>query len=171
VSRTKFSGQHVMTLCFALISIGVIVQSLRWPFKTALFPVIIGSCALILSIVEFSMSLYETTGGRTKKKKQDAMDFKLSEEIDPAVARSRTRTAFGWIVGFFFLIVLFGFNIGIPLYVLLYLKLQGREKWLISILMTVGSWIFFWGLFIWLLDTPMPEGWVFRGLRAIGIGS
>ncbi len=46
MSRTKFSGQHVMTLCFALISIGVIVQSLKWPFRTALFPVIIGGCAL-----------------------------------------------------------------------------------------------------------------------------
>jgi len=171
VSRTKFSGQHIMTLCFALISIGVIVQSLRWPFKTALFPVIIGSCALILSIVEFSMSLYETTGGRTKKKKQDAMDFKLSEGVDPAVARLRTWTAFGWIIGFFFLIVLFSFNIGIPLFVLLYLKLHGKEKWLISILMTVGAWIFFWGLFIWLLDTPMPQGWLIRGLHAIGIGS
>ncbi len=99
------------------------------------------------------------------------MDFKLSEEVDPAVARRRTWTAFGWIIGFFFLIVLFGFNIGIPLFVFLYIKWHGGEKWLISILMTVGSWIFFWGLFIWLLDTPMPEGWVFRWLYALGIGS
>jgi Tripartite tricarboxylate transporter TctB family len=171
VSRTRFSGQHVMTLSFALISIGVIVQSLKWPFKTALFPVIIGGCALILSLAEFSMSLYETAGGTKKKKKQDAMDFKLSEGVDPAVARRRTWTAFGWIIGFFFLIVLFGFNIGIPLFVFLYVKCHGGEKWLISILMTVGSWIFFWGLFIWLLDTPMPEGWVFRWLYALGIGS
>jgi len=58
-----------MTLCFALISIGVIAQSLKWQFKTALFPVIIGGCALILSLVEFSMSIYETTGGEKKKKR------------------------------------------------------------------------------------------------------
>jgi ABC-type sugar transport system permease subunit len=171
VSRIKFSGQHVMTLCLAVISIGVIVSALRWPFKTALFPVIIGSCALLFSLAEFSMSVYETTGGRTKKKKQEAMDFKFSEDIDPAVAKRRTWTAFGWIIGFFFLIVLFGFIIGIPLYVFLYIKFHGRESWLVSILMTVGSWFFFWGLFIWLLDTPMPEGLVFRALRAIGIGS
>jgi ABC-type sugar transport system permease subunit len=171
VSRIKFSGEHIMTLCFAVISVGVIVSALRWPFKTALFPVIIGSCALILSLAELSMSVYETTGGRTKKKGQEAMDFKLSEDIPPAVAKRRTWTAFGWIIGFFFLIVLFGFIIGIPLYVFLYIKFHGREKWLISILMTVGSWFFFWGLFIWLLDTPMPEGLVFRALHAIGIGA
>lgn len=171
MSRTKFSGQHAMTLCLALISIGVIVSALRWPFKTALFPVIIGGCALILALAELSMSVYETTGGRTKKKKQEAMDFKFSEDVDPAVAKRRTWTAFGWIIGFFILIVLLGFVIGIPLYVFLYIKFHGRESWLVSILMTVGAWIFFWGLFIWLLDTPMPEGWVFRALRAIGIGS
>ncbi|MEI9477799.1 MAG: hypothetical protein WCO26_14645, partial [Deltaproteobacteria bacterium] len=106
MSRIKFSGQHVMTLCLAVISGGVVVTALRWPFKTALFPVIIGGCALILSLAEFSMSVYETTGGRTKKKKQEAMDFKFSEDIDPAVAKRRTWTAFGWIIGFFFLIVL-----------------------------------------------------------------
>lgn len=171
MSRIKFSGQHVMTLCLAVISGGVVVTALRWPFKTALFPVIIGGCALILSLAEFSMSVYETTGGRTKKKKQEAMDFKLSEDVDPAVAKRRTWTAFGWIIGFFFLIVLFGFVIGIPLYVFLYIKFHGGEKWLISILITVGSWIFFWGLFIWLLGTPMPDGLVFRALHAIGIGS
>ncbi len=171
MSRIKFSGQHAMTLCLALISIGVIVSALRWPFKTALFPVIIGGCALILALAELSMSVYETTGGRTKKKKQEAMDFKFSEDIDPAVAKRRTWTAFGWIIGFFFLIVLLGFVIGIPLYVFLYLRFHGRESWLVSILMTVGAWFFFWGLFIWLLDTPMPEGWVFRALHAIGIGS
>jgi len=171
VSRIKFSGQYVMTLCLAVISIGVVVSALRWPFKTALFPVLIGGCAFLFSLAELSMSLYETTGGRTKKKRQEAMDFKLSEDIDPAVAKRRTWTAFGWIIGFFFLIVLFGFKIGIPLYVFLYIKVQGKEKWLIAILMTVGSWFFFWGLFIWLLDTPMPEGWVFRALHAIGIGS
>jgi hypothetical protein len=170
VSRTKFNGEHFMALIFAAISIGVIATALKWPFKTALFPVIIGGCGLVLSLSELTLSVYETTGGRKKKKRQEAMDFKLSEDLDPAVAIRRTLIAFSWIIGFFFMILLFGFNIGIALFVFLYVKFHGRERWAVTIPMTVGSWFFFWGLFVWLLDTPMPDGWVFQGLHAIGIG-
>ena len=57
------------------------------------------------------------------------MDFKLSEDVDKATAARRTLLTFGWIFGFFILILFFGFTIAIPLFVFLYLKIQGKEKW------------------------------------------
>jgi hypothetical protein len=78
--------------------------------------------------------------------------------------------AFGWIVGFFLLILFLGFSIAVPLFVFSYMKIYGKEKWGISIFMSVLAWVFFYGLFIRLLNTPMMEGWLFRGLRLIGIG-
>jgi hypothetical protein len=167
VSRIRFSGQHLMNLCMSTISAVVVIMALRWPFKTALFPVVIGSCVFMMSFAELWLSLFEKEGA----KKHSAMDFKMSEDVEASVALRRTLISFAWILGFFLLILLLGFTIAIPLYVFLYVKIQGNEKWLLSILMAAFSWFFFWGLFIWLLDTPMMEGWFFRILRAIGIGS
>ena len=151
-----------MSLCLAFISIGMIITAREWTLRAALFPMVIGSCALLLSIVELLMSLFETGGS---EKQQDAMDYKLAENSDAALTKRRTAMAFGWIIGFFLLIVLFGLNIGIVLFVFFYIKIGGKEKWPVAIAVTAGSWLLFWCLFVWLLNTPMPEGLILRALK------
>jgi len=157
-----------MSLSMTVISAWVAITALRWPLKTALFPLVISIAVFLMTSVELLLSLF---GKEEVAKKGAAVDFSFSEVVDKKVTFRRTLTIFSWIIGFFFMIVFFGFSIGVALFVFLYLKIQGKEKWGISIIMTLGSWFFFWGLFIWLLNTPMMEGWIFEWLRAIGIGS
>jgi hypothetical protein len=156
-----------MNLCLALIAAGVIITAIKWPFKTALFPMVIGVSVFLMAGAELILSLTERGGKATK---HGTLDFQLSEGMDAAVALGRTWVAFGWIVGFFVLILFMGFSFAVPLFVFFYMKIYGKEKWGISILMGALAWVFFYGLFIWLLNTPMMEGWLFRGLRLIGIG-
>ncbi len=149
-----------------VISAWVIISAIKWPLKTALFPLVISISVFLMTTAELLLSLF---GKEEGAKKGAAIDFKFSEDTDKTVVLRRTLTIFSWIVGFFFLINIFGFSIAVALFVFLYMKIKGREKWGISIIMTFCSWFFFWGLFIWLLDTPMMEGWLFGWLRAIGI--
>jgi hypothetical protein len=39
-----------------------------------------------------------------------------------------------------------------------YLKFQGKEPWVLSIVLTIIAWFAFWGLFVKLLTLPFPEG-------------
>ncbi len=103
-------------------------------------------------------------------KKQAAVDFQLSEDIDPAVATRRTLLAFGWVLGFFVLILLVGFTLSVPLLVFLFLKVQAREKWGITLFLTASSLVFFFGLFVWMLNIPFAEGWIIEGLKALLAG-
>ncbi len=167
MSRTRFSGSNLMNLSMVVISAWVAMTALKWPLKTALFPLVISISVFLMTTAELLLSLF---GKEEGAKKGAAVDFSFSEVVDKKVTFQRTLTIFSWIVGFFFMIVLFGFSIGVVIFVFFYMKIQGREKWGISIVMTLGSWFFFWGLFIWLLNTPMMEGWVFQWLRAVGIG-
>ena len=48
-----------------------------------------------------------------------------------------------------------------PLFVFLYLKLAGKEGWVLSLSMTALSWLTMEGLFNRLLHLPFPEGWLF----------
>ena len=156
-----------MNVSMIVISAWVVISALKWPLKTALFPLVISISVLLMTSAELLLSLF---GKEEGAKKGAAIDFKFSEDIDKKVVLRRTITIFSWIVGFFFLINIFGFPIAVVLFVFLYLKIHGREKWGISLIMTFVSWFFFWGLFIWLLNTPMMEGWIFQWLRAVGIG-
>src|SRR4030066_1895319 len=153
----RYSGAHLMSLCLMVISAGVVITALKWPFRAALFPVIIGISVFFMAIAELLLSLF---GKKEMVVKEAAVDFSLSEGMDKALEIRRTLVIFAWIVGFFVLIILFGFTIAVPLFVFLYLKLQAREGWGTSLIFSVSAWVFFYGLFIWLLNTHIQEGWV-----------
>jgi hypothetical protein len=166
-NRVRLKARYLMHLSLAVISVGVILTSLKWPFKTALFPILVSVFLLIGAVLDFVLCLLE-------KKAKDgtgsgAADFKLSDDIDPAVARRRTLLAFGWVVGFFLLILLLGFPIAIPVMFFFFLKCQAGERWSISLLLTGGALFFFLGLFVWLLNTPFESGWIFDGLKLLGL--
>jgi hypothetical protein len=131
-----------------------IIAATAWPWKAALFPLVIGIPLFALAAAEALWTLFGTDPAT-----EEARDFQLSIGNDTL---RRTLSAVGWIFAFFVAIVLLGFPIAVPLFVFLYLRLQGREGWGISIAMTLGTWAVFYGLFDLLLHLPFPAGWLFE---------
>lgn len=127
-----------------------------WPSKAALFPLAIGIPLFCLAAAEAAWALL---GSRQESAK--AMDFQLSAHEK---SLQRTGVAIAWMLGFFAAIVLLGFPIAVPLFVLLYLKLQGGEGWVLSIVMTLAVWGIFYGLFDRLLHLPFAAGWLLSAL-------
>ena len=123
-----------------------------WPAKAALFPLAIGIPLFCLAAAEAAWVLL---GAREQK--AEAMDFQVATRQGGA---RRAGIAVGWMLGFFAAIVLLGFPIAVPLFVLLYLKLQGGEGWVLSVVMTAVVWGIFYGLFDLLLHLPFPAGWL-----------
>jgi Tripartite tricarboxylate transporter TctB family len=134
-----------------------VVAATAWPLKAALFPLVIGIPLFCLAAAEALWTLF----GSAPQEGGEAKDFQLS--IGKETLR-RTFAASGWILGFFAAIVLLGFPIAVPLFVLLYLKLQAREGWVLSIVMTVAIWGVFYGLFDLMLHLPFPAGWLLTWL-------
>jgi Tripartite tricarboxylate transporter TctB family len=143
-------------LIMIMSAYGVIVAT-AWPWKAALFPLVIGIPLFCLAAAEALWTLF----GAPPAEDGEARDFQLSIGKDTA---RRTLTAVGWILAFFAAIVLLGFPIAVPLFVFLYLKLQGRESWILSIVMTAAVWGVFYGLFDLMLHLPFPAGWLFAWL-------
>ncbi|MBI2985179.1 MAG: tripartite tricarboxylate transporter TctB family protein [Deltaproteobacteria bacterium] len=155
--KTSFSLRFFFSLAVAIAAGYALYASLHWPFRTALFPRVIGVPLLVLSAVEMLLCL--AAPGRERK--GHAVDFEMTTDVEPLVARKRTLAIFSWTLGFLLLILLSGFTLAVPLFVFLYLKVAGKEGWRLTLLLTVVSWIFMEGLFTWLLHLPFPEGWIF----------
>lgn len=131
-----------------------VVTAMDWPWKAALFPFVIGIPLFCLATAEVLWVLFGSTP------RNQTMDFQLSEHLPAEVTRRRTLQAVGWMLGFFGAIVLVSFPVAVPLFVFLYLKLQGREGWGLSLIFTVAVWALFYGLFDHLLHLPFPDGWI-----------
>ena len=153
----KFRAKYLMNVCLMAITAYVFISALEWPLKASLFPMVITVPVFFMALGDLVMNL----AGGWKKEKKSVMDFKLSEEVDKKVALRRTLITAGWIFAFFLMIVLLGFPASVPLFVFCYLKFQAREEWKTSFLITIAIWAAFWGLFIWLLQTQFPKGWLF----------
>ena len=129
-----------------------VVVALDWPWKAKLFPLVIGIPVFCLAAAEVIWSLFGSAA------RIEAMDYQLSANLPQRVTLIRTLQAAAWMIGFLCVIVLAGFPIAVPLFVFLYLKLQGREGWGLSVVMTLAVWGFFYGLFDRLLHLPFPAG-------------
>jgi putative tricarboxylic transport membrane protein len=134
-----------------------VVAAWFWPWKAALFPLVIGIPLFVLSAAEAAWVLF----GKTER--GEVQDFQIARDVPEGDVTRRSATAAAWIVGFFAAIVLFGFPLAVPLFVFLYLKLQANEGWILSAAITAGVWAFFYGLFDRLLHLPFPAGWAFTG--------
>lgn len=126
-----------------------------WPWKAALFPIAIGIPVFCLATAEVAWVLLG------KDAAERASDFQMSTEVPAPLAARRTLIVVAWMLGFFAAIALIGFAAAVPAFVFLYLKLQGRESWTLSLTFSAVVWGFFYGLFEKLLHVPFPAGWLF----------
>lgn len=136
-----------LSAAITLLASWGVLAALSWPLKAKLFPLVIGVPLGGLAIAELWLSLKTAV--------------KPTEEVDGVprnVALRRAAVAAAWIAGFFAAIVLLGFVLAVPAFVLLYLRLQGRESWIFSLVFSAVVWAVFYGLFDRVLHLPFPAG-------------
>jgi tripartite tricarboxylate transporter TctB family protein len=144
----------VLGVASMIVAGGAVVSAWGWPAKAALFPLVISIPLFLLAAAEVLWALLGSAP------RGNVSDFKLSDHLPQGVALRRTLIAAGWILGFFLAILLLGFLVAVPVFVLLYLRLQGRRGWIFSAVFTAVVWAFFYGLFDLLLHLPFPAGWI-----------
>ena len=147
-AATAFSIAVIMLLSLALW------QSRNFGYRAGLFPWVIGIPTLILALLQVTRDI----AGKKKKASTAAYGESTEVTVDPEVAKKRTIAVILWTIGFFLAIWFLSFSYAVPLTILLYLKLAGKEKWPITIAVTFFSWLFYWGLFEKMLNVPFPEG-------------
>jgi hypothetical protein len=152
----KFRLQTLFAVAILIFFIVFVYQANEWRLQARLYPWVIGMPMLVLALLQI---FFDLTGKTARKNTGNApVDFQFGQSMDSAVATRRTWNILSWIFSFFVVIWLLGFGVAVPAFVFFYLKFQAGEKWWLSVVLTAGAWVFFWGLFTWLLNLPFPEG-------------
>jgi putative tricarboxylic transport membrane protein len=149
----KFTTAACFTLGVIVILAVALGQSRNFGYRAGLFPWVIGIPTFILAFLQLGRDLLG-------KKKKATPEFGVTPEVeaDPQVIKQRTIAVILWTLAFFLAIWLLGFTYAVPLMLLLYLKLAGKESWFMTAAVTFGTWLFYWGLFEKALNVPFPEG-------------
>jgi len=155
-----FSKKALFSVVVAIMLALALFQSRNFGYRAGLFPWVIGIPTLLLALAQLSKDMF----GREKPKAALAA-WEVAADVSPEVARQRTVSILIWTVGFFLAIWLLGFSYSIPVSMILYLKLAGKEKWPMTIAVTFFTWAFIYGLFERALSIPFPDGLLFTLLK------
>jgi hypothetical protein len=155
---------------FALFFVALFAYVLRETFyeirpmeeRAALFPMMLGIPCLGLALMAFGQEFLSILC-RTETKPPEA-----KTAIESAVIKRRAVSIVAWTLGFFLAIWLLGFQIAVPIASFLYFRFAGREKWPISIALSLTAGAVFYGLFDYLLHLPFPEGTLLVWLNLCG---
>lgn len=126
--------------------------------QARLYPFVIGIPMIILAFIQVILDLK----GIERKPDDNVtpMDFQATTTVEPELVFKRTVNIFSWFFGFFFGCLFVGFSTTIPIVVFSYMYFHGKEKlWLASTL-TIIAFIFYYSLFVKLLNLPFPDGMV-----------
>lgn len=154
----KLRPQALFSLVVLIFFCVFLYEAKDWRLQARLYPLAIGIPMLICAIVQF---ILDFKGVKAKESSSDGapMDFQFQQtDVPPEEVRKRTITMFSWMFGFFAMIWLVGYVIAIPLMVFSYLKFQSNESWPLSTLLTTIAFVFFYALFVKLLNLPFPDG-------------
>ncbi|MDP2605285.1 MAG: tripartite tricarboxylate transporter TctB family protein [Deltaproteobacteria bacterium] len=151
-----------LTLFFLAMFLAAAFIGWDWPNIAKIMPVYVAALpGLILVLVQ----LYrDATGSEARRGSGDGgidMDETYEVKLEAKTELRRTLGFFAWFVGGALGIWLLGIVITLPLLIFLYALVEGKEKWLTSLIMAACAYALVWGLFEYMLETRWPPGRLF----------
>jgi hypothetical protein len=150
------------TLFITALFLAAIWWGWEWPYIAKLMPVYVAALpgfALVL------VQLYRDATGWETRQHNLAGAIEMDETHDGLVDKQlelrRTLTFFAWFVGGAAGIWLLGIVMSLPLLVLLYAYLEGRESLVTSLIIGGAAYAVIWGLFEYVLEMRWPPGLLF----------
>jgi hypothetical protein len=144
-------GNLIYAIALFLVSILLLRATLNYPFKAKVFPLIILFILLILLMIQIVREvLAYKEKGTTEGDKGDSL-------------RTKHLTIWIWMAGTVLMLWVLGFMGTVILLPFLYLRFK-KESWLLSITLSLGCGIFFYGLFGYLLKMPLYPGMIFENI-------
>jgi hypothetical protein len=161
----------LLSALLVLLMVWVIWEARDWPFRTRLFPWMLGLPVLALALFQLGVAVRNVASPRPVEPAADGLllvpaprpatdDTAAAAPItttEPRVARARAVALIAWMVAFFVAIWLLGFRLGAPLASLAFLRLYARESWSASLGLSLGMYLFFVVLEAG-LSVPLPAG-------------
>ena len=145
-TRMKLEGL-LFTVFIGVVMAGALWFAREWPIRASIGVLVLGSIGVVLAIWQLLLDLRKSGAATTRS--QFEMPLPAND------TRWGNVEIWCWIVGFYLLIVIIGFPIAVPLFVLAYGKFYGAG-WRLSATLSAIAWAFVYGVFEKILHVPWP---------------
>lgn len=176
--RPVFTIDNLFPAALLILFVVMLSQSLDWAFAARIVPTIVGIGAILfcgLSLANDVFGVHEGSGaaavaggapavepaagsgGKPKRSKKIHMDIaSKTAHLPGTTVLARGFMFFGWMASFMVLMWIIGLIPAVPIFIISYMRLEGREKWRIVIPITVAVLLLIYVVFDQLLAIPWP---------------
>lgn len=154
---------HVFLLCL----FGYLLwEASSWNFSAKIVPMIVGSMGFAFVAISLlnEVSRRETSAAvDMRKEAKNGVEKKIHMDLDSDTGHLPVKTVitrglifFGWLLAFMASMSTIGLIPTVPLFVVLYMRLEGPEPWKLVVPQAIGLTVFIWFVFDQLLTIPWP---------------
>lgn len=182
--KNKLNMDTGFGICVLTGFAAVIYGSWEWEFAAKLVPQTVGWSGLIFTLLLLVPTLFlapeskswVTTDGSaqvTESSDDEEIHFDIQMDygdLDTKTIFKRAAIYFGWCIFYIAIANIIGLLPALFVFLVSYLRFEGKESWPMTFMVSTGLWIFSYGLFHVVLLVPWPDTLVgswFPGLRSI----
>lgn len=144
---------------FLVVFLIAIWSGWDWPYIAKLMPIYVTAIpGLILVSIQIYRDATDWEGHRGGQGGGLEMDTVYDVQLNKKVEIQRTVNFFAWFIGGAVGIWLFGIVIALPVLVSLYALIDGKERWITSLLIGACTFAIVWGFFEYMLEARWPPG-------------
>jgi TctA family transporter len=192
--RAEFSVDNVFPAALLILFIVMLSQSFDWAFAARIVPTIVGVGAILfcsLSLINDIFGLHERNGAvaavggageivageaaaeadEPQRPQKIHMDIaSKTAHLPGSIVLARGFMFFGWMAAFMLVMWIIGLIPAVPIFIIAYMRLEGREKWRIVLPMAASVVVLIYVVFDQLLAIPWPPtllGTLFPILKVI----
>ena len=164
--RPHLSWEQIFPVFLLCLFAAMLSQATEWNPLARIVPLIVGTGAVLFCLLALINDVFKRGSGKRETLDEIAraqvgqkihMDIKSNiGQIPWQKLLLRGAIFFGWMVGFLISMALIGIIPTVPLFIVSFMRLEGREPWRIVIPMAVVMCVFIYVLFDQLLAIPWP---------------
>jgi Tripartite tricarboxylate transporter TctB family len=189
-SITKYSNSF-MTLFMLVIFTGMVVIASRYPAGARFMPFVLGFPAIALCLLQLFLDARERRLTNSSNADPSSEIAKAEEQISRAVGHQvhfdvgdillpdqglppgeqlrREAIVWGYFLAFILGIILFGFHLSVPIFLVLFLRYRAEVSWRLTIGLTASVCVFLFAVFEYVLRITLHTGFITdRIMDAIG---
>ena len=172
----QFSPNNLFPAALLCLFVAMLSQSFGWAFAARIIPTIVGIGAILfcsLSLINDVFGLHERNGGGALAGKSQKIHMDIASKtahLPTKVILTRGFLFFGWMAGFAACMALIGLIPTVPVFIIAFMRAEGREPWKIVIPMAACVVLLIYVVFDQLLAIPWPPtlaGMLFPALKII----
>jgi len=150
--RPQFKAPDLFYVALIGTVVAMMVPAAHWPFAARIGPQIVGAVLFLSATISFVHTI--TSRGIAPHEARDTshrgiyMDLRADKEgLGYGTIALRAAQFFGWLVAFMGSMAVIGMIPTIPLFVIAFLRLQGKESWRLTLIYAVVVTVFVYLLF------------------------